>query len=59
MEAFAQRIPPRYDNEFDGFIELLRFLVEFTAIITSSAPSQFINDHPSSVNPFMASLKPL
>lgn len=32
---------------------------EFTRIVTSSTPSLPINDHPSSVNPLSASLKPL
>jgi hypothetical protein len=59
IEAFAQRIPPRNVRELAGLEVPLKFLVELTAIITSSAPSQFSTDHPSSLNPFTASLKPL
>jgi hypothetical protein len=59
IEAFAQRIPPRNVRELAGLEVLLKFLVELTAIITSSAPSQFSIDQPSSLNPFTASLKPL
>lgn len=59
MEAFAHKIPPTNEREFAGLEVALRFLVEFTAIITSSAPSLLINDQPSSLNPLTASLKPL
>lgn len=59
MEAFAQRTPPTNARELAGLEVVLKFLVELTAIITSSAPSQFINDQPSSLNPLTASLKPL
>lgn len=59
MEALAQRIPPRNARELAALDVVLKFLVELTAIITSSAPSQFINDQPSSLNPLIASLKPL
>ena len=58
MEAFAHRIPPRKAKELAGFV-VVKFLVEFLAIIMSSAPSQLINDQPSSLNPLTASLKPL
>ena len=58
MDAFAHKIPPRNAKELAGFV-VLKFLVEFTAIIISSAPSQLINDQPSSLNPLTASLKPL
>ena len=59
MEAFAQRTPPPSNaRELAGF-EVVKFLVELTAIITSSAPSQLINDQPSSLNPLTASLNPL
>lgn len=59
MDAFAQRIPPMKERELTGLEELLKFLVELTAIITSSAPSQLISDQPSSLKPLIASLKPL
>ena len=59
MEAFAQRTPPTNARELAGLEVVLKFLVELRAIITSSAPSQFINDQPSSLNPLTASLKPL
>jgi len=60
IEALAHKTPPRTESELAGFIGLLlKFLVELTAIITSSAPSQFSTDHPSSLNPLTASLKPL
>ena len=59
MEAFAQRIPPKNESEWAGLLALIKFLVVLTAIITSSAPSEFISDQPSSLNPLIASLKPL
>jgi hypothetical protein len=59
MEAFAHKIPPTNVREFAGLEVALKFLVELTAIITSSAPSQLTNDQPSSLNPLTASLKPL
>lgn len=59
MEAFAQRTPPGYVKELAGLDVVPKFFVEFTASTTSSAPSQLINDHPLSLNPFTASLKPL
>ena len=59
MEAFAQRIPPKNERDCSGLLALIKFLVVFTAIITSSAPSEFISDQPSSLNPLIASLKPL
>lgn len=59
MEAFAQRIPPSNARELVELEAVLKLLVELTAIITSSAPSQVSNDQPSSLNPLTASLKPL
>lgn len=59
MEAFAQRTPPTNVREQAGLDVVLKFFPELIAITTSSAPSQFINDQPSSLNPFTASLKPL
>lgn len=59
MDALAQRTPPGKERELAGLEVVFKFFVEFTAIITSSAPSQFIKDHPSSLNPLIASLKPL
>lgn len=56
MEAFAQRTPPSREREGE---EVFRLLVELTARITSSAPSQLNNDQSSSLNPLIASLKPL
>lgn len=59
MDALAQRTPPGKERELAGLEVVFKFLVELTAIITSSAPSQLINDQPSSLNPLIASLKPL
>lgn len=59
IDAFAQRMPPRNARELAEFEALLRFFVELMAIITSSAPSQFKIDQPSSLNPLIASLNPL
>lgn len=59
MDALAQRTPPGKERELAGLVVVFKFLVELTAIITSSAPSQFSNDQPSSLNPLIASLKPL
>lgn len=54
MDALAQTTPPRSVLE-----EVLKFLVELMAIATSSTPSQFNKDQPSSLYPFTALLKPL
>lgn len=59
MEALAQRIPPTNERGLAGFDAAFNFLEKLTAIMTSSAPSPFINDQPPSLNPFSASLKPL
>lgn len=59
MEAFAQRIPPWNARELTGSYDVFKFLLEFMARVTSSAPSQLIKDHPSSLNPLTASLNPL
>lgn len=59
MDAFAQRMPPGAARALAGLTCVPIFLVELTAIITSSPPSQPSTDHPSSLKPFMASLKPL
>lgn len=59
MEAFAQSTPPRNARELAGFEMVLKFLAELTAIVTSSTPSTFNIDHPSSLNPLTASLNPL
>jgi len=59
IEAFAQTIPPRSERELAGLEVPLKFLIEFTEIVTPSAPSQFRTDQPSSLNPLTASLKPL
>lgn len=59
MEALAQRTPPRNSRELAELDAVLKFLAELTAIVTSSEPSQLINDQPSSLNPLTASLNPL
>ena len=59
MDAFAQRMPPTNEREVERLDVAHKFLVELTATITSSAPSQFIIDQPLSFNPLTASLKPL
>lgn len=59
MDAFAQRMPPGIARALAGLTCVPIFLVELTAIITSSPPSQPNTDHPSSLKPLMASLKPL
>jgi hypothetical protein len=59
MEAFAQTIPPRSERELAGLEVPLKFLMELTEIVTPSASSQFRTDQPSSLNPLIASLKPL
>lgn len=59
IAAFTQRIPPGMERAAVEFEMVLKFLAEFTDIIKSSAPSMFINDQPSSLNPLIASLNPL
>lgn len=59
MDALAQRMPPSKERGLAGLEVLPKLLVELTAITTSSTPSQFINDQPLSLNPLIASLKPL
>lgn len=59
MDAFAQRTPPIKGSEVAALKVAIKVLVVLQAIMTSSALSQFNNVQPSSVNPFIASLKPL
>lgn len=59
MDAFAQRMLPGTGRALAGLTWVPKFLVELTATITSSTPSQPNTDHPSSLKPLMASLKPL
>lgn len=58
MEAFAQRIPPRNEKELGAEVAF-KFLEELMEMMTSSAASQFNSVQPSSLNPLIASLKPL
>lgn len=56
IDALAQRMPPSGER---GTEVVAMFFLELTATITSSPPSELNNDQPSSLNPLMASLKPL
>jgi hypothetical protein len=59
IDALAHIIPPGAPKAMPALLLLLIFLVELQAITTSSTPSPPIIDHPSSLKPLMASLKPL